>query len=81
MNKILKQNKQNTIAFYIMCYEGNQKKVTDLYIGSEYIQHNPLVGNGIQLFIAYFDKMATEYPNKSIDIRIIASYTINIKKF
>ena len=47
------------------------------YYGSEfrkeYIQHNPLVGNGIEPFIAYFEKMAKEYPNKSIDfVRAVA---------
>jgi predicted SnoaL-like aldol condensation-catalyzing enzyme len=26
-----------------------------------------LVGNGVEPFIAYFEKMAKEYPNKSIE--------------
>lgn len=73
MNDKLKQNKQNAIAFYKMAYEGNPKKAVDLYVGSEYIQHNPLVGDGIQPFIDYFDRMAKEYPNKSIEfVRAIA---------
>lgn len=73
MNDKLKQNKQNAIAFYKMAYEGNPKKATDLYVGSEYIQHNPLVGDGIQPFIDYFDRMTKEYPNKSIEfVRAIA---------
>ncbi len=73
MNEILKQNKQNAIAFYKMAYEGNPKKAVDLYVGVEYIQHNPLVGDGIQPFIDYFDRMAKEYPNKSIEfVREIA---------
>lgn len=73
MNDKLKQNKQNAIAFYKMAYEGNPKKAADLYVGSEYIQHNPLVGDGIQPFIDYFDRMAKEYPNKSIEfVRAIA---------
>ena len=66
MKEILKQNKQNAVAFYKMAYEGNPKKATYLYVGSGYIQHNPLVGDGIQPFIDYFDRMAREYPNKSI---------------
>ncbi len=73
MNYKLKQNKQNAVAFYKMAYEGNPKQAVDLYVGDEYIQHNPLVGDGIQPFIEYFDKMAREYPNKSIEfVRIIA---------
>lgn len=73
MNQNLEINKKNAIEFYKMAYEGNPKKATDLYVGSEYIQHNPLVGDGIQALIDYFDKMAKEYPNKSIEfVRAIA---------
>jgi predicted SnoaL-like aldol condensation-catalyzing enzyme len=44
-----------------------------LYVGKKYIQHNPLVGDGIELFIAYFERMANEYPNKSIEfLRAVA---------
>ena len=73
MKHKLKQNKQNAVAFYKMSYEGDPKKAVDLYVGAEYIQHNPLVGDGIHPFIDYFDRMAKEYPNKSIEfVRIIA---------
>ena len=73
MKEKLKQNKQNAISFYKMAFEGNPKKATELYVGSEYIQHNPLVGDGIQPFIDYFDRMAKEYPHKSIEfVRSIA---------
>lgn len=65
-------NKKNAIDFYKMSYEGNPTKAVDLYVGEEYIQHNPLVGNGIPPFIEYFNRMATEYPNKSIEfVRVI----------
>jgi len=40
-----------------MAYKGNPKKATDLYVGTEYIQHNPLVGDGIQPLIDYFDRI------------------------
>lgn len=56
-----------------MAYEGNPSKAVELYVGSEYIQHNPLVGNGTASFIDYFEKMATEYPDKSIEfVRAVA---------
>ena len=35
-------------------------------MGDDYIQHNPLVGNGTEPFIAYFERMQKEYPNKDI---------------
>ncbi|MGB5664738.1 nuclear transport factor 2 family protein [Eudoraea sp.] len=73
MKNILKQNKQNAIAFYKMAYNGNPKKAVELYVGAEYIQHNPLVGDGPQPFIDYFNRMAIEYPNKSIEfVRSVA---------
>ena len=69
----LNLNKENAIAFYKMSYDGNPKKAVELYVGEEYIQHNPLVGNGKQAFIDYFERMAQEYPNKSIEfVRSVA---------
>ena len=73
MNHKLEENKKNAIAFYKMAYEGNPQRAVELYVGNEYIQHNPLVGNGPNPFISYFNKMAEEYPEKSIDfVRAIA---------
>ena len=63
----LEENKINAIAFYKMAYEGNPSKAIELYVGDEYIQHNPLVGNGPQPLIDYFDKMHKEYPIKTIE--------------
>lgn len=73
MNQELEVNKKNAIAFYKMAYNGDPREAVKLYVGSQYIQHNPLVGNGVESFIAYFEKMATEYSNKSIEfVRIVA---------
>jgi len=69
----LKQNKENAISFYRIAYNGDPKKAVELFVGPEYIQHNPLVGNGKESFIEYFEKMGREYPNKSIEfVRAIA---------
>lgn len=59
-------NKQNAIAFYRMAYLGEPEKAVELYVGAEYIQHNPLVGDGKQAFIDYFSDMADQYPDKDI---------------
>ena len=63
----LEENKKNAIAFYKMAYEGDPQKAVDLYIGNEYIQHNPDVADGLQGFVDYFDRMQREYPEKSIE--------------
>ena len=69
----LEDNKTNAIAFYKTAYEGNPKKAVELFVGKEYIQHNPLVADGIQGFIDYFERMKKEYPDKSIEfVRCIA---------
>lgn len=62
----LERNKKNAIAYYKMAYEGSPRKAVELYVGDEYIQHNPDVGNGPEPFIEYFDRMHKEYPEKSI---------------
>ncbi len=69
----LEQNKANSIAFYKMAYGGNTKQAVALYIGNEYIQHNPDVADGTVGFIDYFERMEREYSDKSIDfVRCIA---------
>jgi predicted SnoaL-like aldol condensation-catalyzing enzyme len=73
MNNNLALNKANAIAFYKTAFEGQPRKATELYVGDDYVQHNPLVGNGIEAFIKYFEQMSREYPDKSIEfIRAIA---------
>ncbi len=66
-------NKKNAIAFYRTAYLGDPVKAVEMYVGTEYIQHNPLVGNGKQAFIDYFSEMAKRYPSKKIEfVRAVA---------
>jgi len=69
----LEKNKENAIAFYKTAYEGNPKKAIELYVGDQYIQHNPDVADGLSGFIDYFERMQNEYPEKSVEfVRCIA---------
>ena len=69
----LERNKDNAIAFYKMAYEGKPREAVELYVGDQYIQHNPDVKDGPDGFIEYFDRMQKEYPDKSIEfVRCIA---------
>lgn len=60
------RNTQSAIAFYRTAYEGNPRLAVEQYVGAEYVQHNPLVADGPEAFITYFERMAAEYPEKSI---------------
>ncbi len=67
MKQALESNKQNAIEFYRTAYLGNPSQALDTYVGAQYIQHNPLVADGKQAFIDYFEQMAKEYPDKDIE--------------
>ena len=66
MNHDLELNKKNAIAFYRTAYLGNPAKAVREYVGDQYIQHNPLVADGKQAFIDYFEEMSRDYPGKRI---------------
>lgn len=70
MSDRLEQNKQNVMAFYDMAFnQGKPQQAVDLYVGEEYIQHNPGVPTGKQGFIDYFKQMAKEYPGRRVEFR------------
>lgn len=69
----LEANKQAAIQFYHMAFEGDPDEAVHRFVGSEYIQHNPLVADGKAGFIEYFSRMQREYPNKSVEfVRAVA---------
>ena len=66
----LKKNKENVMAFYdVMFNQCRPAEAIEKYVGDEYIQHNPAVGDGKEAFVAYFTKMAELYPGKRVHFK------------
>jgi len=60
-------NRKNALAFYdLMFNQCKPREAVDKYVGSNYIQHNPHVADGKEAFIAYFERMARDYPGKQV---------------
>lgn len=67
MSTATERNKQNAMAFYDLMFNQCQPAAAiKRYAGAVYTQHNPHVADGKQAFIAYFERMAIEYPGKQV---------------
>ena len=74
MESPVERNKRNVLAFYdLMFNQGRPAEAIERYAGDVYIQHNPGVGDGKEAFIAYFERMATAYPDKRVHFKRVVA--------
>jgi predicted SnoaL-like aldol condensation-catalyzing enzyme len=66
----LEQNKQTVVAFFSESFNDKRpEEAVAKYIGSQYLQHNPMAPDGPEAFIQFVKAYSGQFPELSVEIR------------
>ncbi|MGE8657755.1 MAG: nuclear transport factor 2 family protein [Achromobacter sp.] len=67
-------NKDIVVAFFRMMFQDREiDEAVRLYVGKNYVQHNPYMRDGIEPMVDFFPHYFEQHPQASVDIkRVIA---------
>ncbi len=68
-NEKLEANKKTVLAFYEAGLKRRDFQAASQYIGPRYVQHNPLIADGIEGFKAFLDSLSERFPGLKVDIK------------
>jgi predicted SnoaL-like aldol condensation-catalyzing enzyme len=66
----IEENKRNVIAYYERAFNDHEPEdAVERYVGSEYIQHNPMAPDGSDAFIAFVRGYVEQFPQLRVEIK------------
>jgi predicted SnoaL-like aldol condensation-catalyzing enzyme len=69
----LERNKQIVVDYYQTAFDGEPEKAVELYVGDQYVQHNPMAANGTEAFIGFVKWLRGENPELKLDIKRVVA--------
>jgi predicted SnoaL-like aldol condensation-catalyzing enzyme len=70
----LERNKQTVLAFLDLAFnEKRPAEAAERYLGPRYVQHNPLVPDGPEAFVAFVTGFTTQFPELRLEVKRIVA--------